>query len=1345
MRIETITTSTTTTISDGMTRTPTTFSTASTAPSCYYNNNRRGASSSSCCSRSSSSHNFGLFRPLVARVVCCWLMIAHATPWTTSPCASFSRHPRGGGGSDSSSPSQQKKNFNWIPPPQQEQHSLLKKKSALFDSKISSSAASSCNEVVENAPAADTNMVQQQDTLLAVEDEALDSKMVEVSDDKQMRRQPPLADNEDDMDDKVEILAHDSEFEKPERDSRQYRLIRLKRNNLKVFLVSDQLAEGDVGVEAASVHVQAGHFDDTIPGLAHFHEHMLFLGTEKYPQEDEYETFLNQNGGGSSNAYTDMEDTNYFFSIITENKDSNQTSKGLAGALDRLAQFFIKPKFDPDAVDREVKAIDSEYRNGKTSDAWRNYQAVKSFANPNHPFAKFGCGNYETLTSLGTAKLLEELHKFWQTYYQSYNLRLAVVGHASLDALQQTVEETFGELPYSEGKPRYERTLPVVDKNDNDDSKSNPSSLVFVRENAAHGCPAFGPEHLGLIRYIIPLLEARSVKIYFASPPLEDPLLHDSKPYRVISHLLGHESPGSLHALLNEAGYLTGLSSGIAIDASDFCLFSVTISLTPHGMEHLDHVLDLTFQWIALIRQLRPNEELGPHHDELRRLSDIHFRFRENSDPTDFVSNAADFLFDNAAPIQTFLKGSTVQSDLDPVVTKAFLDRLRPQNALIVITNSDMKQHNVGSDNDNNNNNGTWKIEPWYGAPHMEKVMDPEQMKQWESPTNFDSRLHIPDLNAYIPDDFSLRCDEEEEVARKEDDEDGGDDADIDGEEEDDDEDDAMDEITIPPVPIVDNQRLRLWHKMDRYWRVPKAFIRLSILTPDVYRSPRSITYNRIFQRILNDDLNSFVYDASLAGCNYRVSCLPTGYRISVRGYSQKLSFLLDTLTSRIFSLIEEMKDGESSLLDKFNRARDGLCRETKNYRLDSPYEVANYNSRLMIEESVWYIDNYINEMEGSSVTGALPLTMEECAQVAEECLSQRIKCEALCMGNLATHEAMVVADLISKRFLSNSRVLSSVEFPSFRSLQLPTREEGGRIFGSETIQRSVPLIYADLAFSETEENNAVELILQCGSEFDLGYEGLATFDLVAHIAYNSAFNQLRTIEQLGYIVSVTSRKTAGNAWAMSILVQGSAVPPSTLEERIEAWLHGFGEELKAMSLENVVAEGQAVVAQLLEKETKLSQEVSRAWGEILNTEGITETMRTPAFDRLDRLCDELLVDEEENDDENDGNKGAKAGDPTITKSVDLTAQALKDRMVRFFDYRLNADSPHRRAMSARVYSHKWKNEFMEVRSAPGVVSSFEDLRHLKQFLSSWPTVPYWRIDNSTVTKQSEKGVDSTP
>jgi len=101
------------------------------------------------------------------------------------------------------------------------------------------------------------------------------------------------------------VIADDDAFVKPLPDKRQYRSIRLGSNLLQVLLISDP----NTDTEAAAVHLRSGHFHDPInrAGLAHFHEHCLFLGTNKYPAENEYESYLNKHGG-YSNAYTDMED-----------------------------------------------------------------------------------------------------------------------------------------------------------------------------------------------------------------------------------------------------------------------------------------------------------------------------------------------------------------------------------------------------------------------------------------------------------------------------------------------------------------------------------------------------------------------------------------------------------------------------------------------------------------------------------------------------------------------------------------------------------------------------------------------------------------------------------------------------------------------------------------------------------------------------------------------------------------------------------------------------------------------------------------------------------------------------
>ena len=86
-------------------------------------------------------------------------------------------------------------------------------------------------------------------------------------------------------------------------DDRLYRIITLPANKLQCLLISDKTTEK----AAAAMDVRVGHLSDpdNVPGLAHFLEHMLFMGTSKYPKENEYDAFLSKNGG-SDNAYTGM-------------------------------------------------------------------------------------------------------------------------------------------------------------------------------------------------------------------------------------------------------------------------------------------------------------------------------------------------------------------------------------------------------------------------------------------------------------------------------------------------------------------------------------------------------------------------------------------------------------------------------------------------------------------------------------------------------------------------------------------------------------------------------------------------------------------------------------------------------------------------------------------------------------------------------------------------------------------------------------------------------------------------------------------------------------------------------
>ena len=77
---------------------------------------------------------------------------------------------------------------------------------------------------------------------------------------------------------------------------------------MKCLLIEDPEADKS----AASLDVGVGSSLDPKPlyGTAHFLEHMLFMGTDKYPLENEYTYFI-ENNGGEDNAYTTLTNTNY--------------------------------------------------------------------------------------------------------------------------------------------------------------------------------------------------------------------------------------------------------------------------------------------------------------------------------------------------------------------------------------------------------------------------------------------------------------------------------------------------------------------------------------------------------------------------------------------------------------------------------------------------------------------------------------------------------------------------------------------------------------------------------------------------------------------------------------------------------------------------------------------------------------------------------------------------------------------------------------------------------------------------------------------------------------------------
>ncbi|MBI2601661.1 MAG: insulinase family protein [Deltaproteobacteria bacterium] len=414
-------------------------------------------------------------------------------------------------------------------------------------------------------------------------------------------------------------------------DERKFRSLTLK-NELTVLLVSDPA----LNKSAAAMDVGVGSLVDPEEsfGMAHFLEHLLFLGTKKYPEVDEYNQFLAQHQG-FSNAFTDDENTNYFFEV---NPDA------FGGALDRFSQFFVEPLFDAHYVDRELHAVDSEHQKNLEKDNWRTQRVINLMYKKGHPRSKFSTGDKETLKNVERERLIE----FYRNHYSANQMKLAVLAPLSLDELETMVKERFSEVP------NHKLTRPHFDSD------------------------VFEDKELPRIVNITPVKELRKLELVFATPNPNE--YWESKPVQALSHLVGYEAEGSLLSLLKKEGLAHKLGAGS--EASTFGgLFHVDIELTEKGLQEKDRVLELFFSYIHLL-----TKEGWPRilHDERKIMSEIDYFYRDHREGGYVVSEYASRMHIHP-PLMIDRRESIIQK-YDEDEFKLFLSQIKPElmNAFLI-------------------------------------------------------------------------------------------------------------------------------------------------------------------------------------------------------------------------------------------------------------------------------------------------------------------------------------------------------------------------------------------------------------------------------------------------------------------------------------------------------------------------------------------------------------------------------------------------------------------------------------------------------------------------------------
>jgi len=173
------------------------------------------------------------------------------------------------------------------------------------------------------------------------------------------------------------------------------------------------------------------------------------MGSQKYPDEDKFGQFIAENGG-YTNASTDWEWTRYYYSITKEH---------LAESLDIFGQLFVHPLLSQGGMDREIEAIESEFKGNFTSDSSRILQLLCEEADEGSNVRRFGWGNKKTLKVEGS---WEEVKSFWQKEYGAERIKL-VVHSAGVESVEKTIKEIYGAIPSRHIEaPNYQISCPHV-------------------------------------------------------------------------------------------------------------------------------------------------------------------------------------------------------------------------------------------------------------------------------------------------------------------------------------------------------------------------------------------------------------------------------------------------------------------------------------------------------------------------------------------------------------------------------------------------------------------------------------------------------------------------------------------------------------------------------------------------------------------------------------------------------------------------------------------------------------------------------------------------------------------
>ncbi|XP_073396481.1 nardilysin-like isoform X2 [Physcomitrium patens] len=833
---------------------------------------------------------------------------------------------------------------------------------------------------------------------------------------------------------------------------------------------------------AAAMCVGVGSMADPpeAQGLAHYLEHMLFMGSTKFPDENEYDKFLSQHGG-NSNAYTDQEFTCFYFDVRNRN---------LRDALDRFAQFFLSPLVKVDAMDREIQAIESEFVQAAGNDMNRLCQVQCYTALPSHPFHRFSWGNKKSLHDDPVNKGIDMRAKLLQLYHEDYRagrMKLVILGGDSLDTLQNWVVSLFGQI-----------------KEGGDGRLIIHGERRIWEPNRMYRVAAGTEQNLVALNFPLPCLETAYL----------------TKPHDYFGHIIGHEGQGSLLALLRRKGWARSMTAGCGDNGLEtnqmLFLFTIRITLTNHGVEHVMEVIGLLFQYLKMLRSLGPQEWIFQEQNAVSKLNFEHF---EDPAQDDYVASLATnmFLYTKAH----VLYGDYAHDIWDPAMITELLAQLIPVNmrADLLLHRFDKTSSDV-------------QMEPWFETAFTVETIPTALLKLWADPPCVDSSLRLQEPNMFIPHDITI-------VPSKED-------------------------GSKNPSCLLDSAALKVWHRCNPILNTPRVNACFSIMFWPPTKKIIDAVLAELYLIRLSNQLNETLYLADVAKLETSLSL--SGYRIELKifGFSEKLPVLAQKIASQMQNLAStelEFKSSVEVLAEEYKRANE------------KPIDHAAYLLTQALSKRFWDVDHRYNCLQILAFQDFTKFVANLFCKTYIECFVD---------GNATKKQALALAKIFKEALVSCPFPLQ--ERPTNCVVRLPT---------------GTSMLYMEKVKCEFEKNSVVHSYFQLGQ--DRGKDSMrlrSLMTLFIDIISEPFFNQLRTKEQIGYVVDLADEDLHG-VLGISFMVQSAKYSPAYIESRINAFIKTIPKMLKDMKDTEFQSHKESLIAEKQGYPSTLIDESNDFWEQI--------------------------------------------------------------------------------------------------------------------------------------------------